>query len=279
MSNALIYAIAEISQQIPRELLHSGMMIDEQEYTANLTTIDDKILRKVIRKRVMLDANIIGGIEMVIPLNNVQPSFYEQFYTVYQVPPEYTMNREIISALNLTSMPATGYFGQNATGQLSSSMYNGNVTSGYNSVMNAADRIGNAASSGGVMSNANIEIVGYNTLLVYAHYRMLANFGIRVLIENDSNLNNIQPRSFKNFSYLCVLAVKAYLYIKLNIAINSGYLSGGQELGVFKDVLNSYEGAEEEYRTYLREVWAPTAYMNDVTRYSRYIGSMLTSGL
>lgn len=280
---ALVYAINEIRHQIPEQLLHAGMMIDEQEQTAYLTSLDEKILRKVLKKRVLIDANIVGGVEMVIPLNGIQPSFHENFYTVYNIAPELTNNREIISALSLAFMPASGYFGQVGSHFGSTSGMSGtSVLSGHNSfnpVMGVADRIGNAASSTGVLSNAHLEIVAYNTILVYAHYRTLANFGIRVVVENDSNLNNLQPRSYKNFSRLCVLGVKAYLYNKLIIAINSGYLSGGQELGMFKSILENYASAEEEYATYLREVWASVAFMNDNTRHSRYLMGMLNPSL
>lgn len=277
--NALIYSINEISRQIPAELLHAGMMIDEQPATANLTSLDDKILQKVLKKRVLIDANIVGGVEIVIPLNNISPSYFEDFYTVYQIPPELTMNREIISALSIAFMPANGYFGQGGgyigSGSSSISSSLGGMHTN-NPIMNVADRIGSSAASTGVLSNAHIEIVAYNTLLIYAHYRTIANFGVRVILENDNNLNNISPRSYKNFSYLCVLATKAYLYNKLIIPINSGYLASGQDLGMFKSILDNYSNAEEEYRQYLTEVWGPTAYMNDNTRYSRYLGSLIS---
>lgn len=280
--NALIYAVNEIQNKIPNEILMAGMNIDEQETTINLSSLGDKILRKVIRKRVMLDANIVGGIETTIPLNNLDPSFTEYFYTVYSIPGEVTNNKEIISALSISFMPANGYFGQ-VGGMYGGSGFNNNSSMGggnpFNAVMNVADRIGDAASSTGVMSNAHLEIVAYNTILVYAHFRNLANFGLRVILENDSNLNNIQPRSYKNFSILCTLAVKAYIYNKLIIALNNGYLSGGQDLGVFRAKVESFESAEDDYNTFLREVWTPTAYMNDTTRYNRFLGSMIAPDL
>jgi hypothetical protein len=280
MSNALIYAINEIQQKIPGEILMAGMNIDELETTINMSSLGDKILRKVIRKRVMLDANILGGIETTIPLNNIAPSFFEQFYTIYQIPGELTNNKEIISALSISFMPASGYFGM-VGGQPNSQSLNSSsgVGASYNPIMNVADRIGNAASSTGVMSNAHLELVAYNTVLVYAHYRSLANFGLRVILENDSNLNNLQPRSYKQFSMLCTLAVKAYIYNKLIIALNNGYLSGGQDLGIFKAKIESFESAEDDYNTYLREVWAPTAFQNDTTRMNRFIGSMIAPDL
>lgn len=274
--NALIYSINEINHQIPKELLEAAFTIDDTPETVNLNSIDDKILRKLLRKRVLLDMNIIGGIETIIPLNNVKPSFYEYFYTIYQIPPELTMNKEIISALNILLMPGAGVFGQ---GGLSGNSF-GNI--GYmneNPVMNVANRIGSSFSPSGVLSNAHIEIVGYNTVLIYANFRVLTNFGLRVLLENDNNLNNIQPRSYKDVATACVLACKAYIYNKLIIPINSGYLASGQDLGMFKSILESYSEAEADYNTFLRERLGSILFMNDVVRYHRLISSMINPSL
>ena len=279
--NCLLYAVNEIERTIPREILQVAMNIDETETTVNMSSLSDKILRKIIKKRVLLDANIVGGLETVIALNGVTPSYTENFYTVYQIPPEYTFNKEIISALSIAFMPANGYFGQ-AGGQYAGGVFNNSSGSGYgsfNPVMNVADRIGNAASSTGVMTNAHLEIVGYNTILVYAHYRTLANFGIRVILENDSNLNNIQPRSYKGFATLCTLAAKSYIHNKLIVPMNNGYLIGGQDLGIFKSKVEGYESAEQDYSTYLTEQWAATAFMSDSARYVRFIGSMVAPDL
>ena len=274
--NALIYAINEITHQIPHELLQAAFTIDDSSETVNLNTVDDKILRKLIRKRVLIDMNITGGIETIIPLNSVQPSFYEYFYTIYQIPPELTMNKEIVSALNILLMPGAGVFGQ---GNLGGNSF-GNI--GYmneNPVMNVANRIGSAASPSGVLSNAHLEIVGYNTILIYANFRVLTNFGLRVLLENDSNLNNIQPRSYKDVSMACVLACKAYIYNKLIIPVNSGYLASGQDLGMFKSILESYSEAEADYNTFLRERLGAVLFMNDTTRHNRFLASMINPSL
>lgn len=274
--NALIYAINEITHQIPHELLQAAFTIDDTPETVNLNTVDDKILRKLLRKRVLIDMNITGGIETIIPLNNVQPSFYEYFYTIYQIPPELTMNKEIVSALNIMLMPGAGIFGQ---GNLGGNSF-GNIGHGNeNPIMNVASRIGSAASPSGVLSNAHIEIVGYNTILIYANFRVLTNFGLRVLLENDNNLNNIQPRSYKDVSMACVLACKAYIYNKLIIPVNSGYLASGQDLGMFKSILESYSESEADYSTFLRERLGAVLFMNDTTRMNRFIGSLINPSL
>ena len=145
--------------------------------------------------------------------------------------------------------------------------------------MNVANRIGSAASPSGVLSNAHLEIVGYNTILIYANFRVLTNFGLRVLLENDSNLNNIQPRSYKDVAMACILACKAYIYNKLIIPVNSGYLASGQDLGMFKSILESYSEAEADYNTFLRERLGAVLFMNDTTRHNRFISSLISPAL
>jgi len=281
--NALQYAVNMIKQQIPFEILQVAFTIDENPSTVNLTSLDEKILRKCIRNRVMMDANVVGGVEMIIPLNQVTPSFYEETYTVYFIPPELTMNREIVSVLGLASLPfGSGYnASMPSAGGGNAAPFSLAPTSigNNNALLGVADRIGDAASISGIFHNAHTEIVGYNTIAVYSYYRTLAMLGLRVVIENDSNLNNIQPRSYNVLGTLCSLAVKSYIYNKLSIAINNGYLSAGQDLGMFKNIVDNYSQAEEDYQVYLREKWAKVAFMNDNVRHTRQIISMITPDL
>ena len=265
--NALLYCVNEIKFQIPQEILHVAFNIDEQPNTINLTSLDDKILRKCIRQRILMDCNVVRGVEMIIPLMGLAPNYSEQYYTIYNIPPELTNNREIISVLGLTQMPNQYSYG--ATGYGSSN----------NPILNVANRIGTSSADAYLPSNTHLELVAYNTIMIYANYMILSSYALRAVIENDNNLQNISPRSYKALSYLCVLGVKSYIYNMLIIKINQGYLQAGQELGQFKTILDSYEGAEEEYRVYLKEVWKAVAYMNDTTAYNKHIRSMLSPGL
>lgn len=270
------FCINEIKNQVPVELLYAGMTFDEPPEIVNLSTLEDKILNKVFKKRVLLAANVIGGIEMLIPLASIPPSMYEYSYTVYPISPDLIMDKEIMSVHGLSYMPGNGFMGLTGGFAGVGNMFSPNTPDYYsmNPVMNVANRIGSAAGMSGVLTNAHTELVSYNTVAVYANYRTLANFGLRVVLENDNNLANIQPRSYIPLSILTVHAVKAYIYNKLIIPVNSGYLSGGQDLGIFKSILESYSDSEENYRTYLNEVWGAIAYMNDTTRYNALLQSM-----
>lgn len=279
--NAIMYAINEIKNSIPMEVLHDAMSIDEDAQLYHMSSLEDKILNKVFKKRVLLAANVIGGIETIIPINALSPTFTEQMYTVYHIPPELTMGKEIVSALSLSYMPTAGFMGVTGGFGGNSMAFNPNTPTGYQntSTMNVTSRIAASVSTSGIVSSAHLELVSRNTVAVYAHYRALTNYGIRVVLENHENLSNIQPRSYQQLSKLGVLATKAYIYNKLIIPINSGQLAGGQDLGVFKSIVEGYSDSEEAYQLFLKEVWGKVAFMNDTTRYNNYLSSMFAPDL
>lgn len=275
--NALDYAVNEVKNKIPYELLYAAMTYGEEPSIVNLSSIEDKIVNKVIKKRVLLTCNVIGGIQQLVPINQLYPTAYENMYTIYQVPGELIMNKEIVSALSLSYIPGSGFMG--IQGGYSGV---GSVTApgapdmfSTNPVTNVAGRIGAAASMTGILTNAHLELVARNTIAVYANYRSLTNFGILVVLENDSRLNNLQPRSWHALGRLCELATKSYIYNALIIPVNSGYLSGGKDLGVFKSILESFSSSEEDYQTYITEVWGKVLFMNDTTRTNRFLSSMM----
>lgn len=279
--NAIMYSINEIKQSIPYEILHAGMTLDEDPQILNLSSLEEKILNKVFKRRVLLAANVVGGIETIIPLGRIMPTHSEPMYTVYYIPPELTMDKEIMSALALSYLPTAGFMGVTGGFGGPNAIYNANTPNHANNTatMNVASRISSSVNASGILSSAHLEIVAYNTIAVYAHYQSLANYGVRVVLQNDDNLNNIQPRSYQALSKLAVLSCKAYLYTKLIIPINSGFLSGGQDLGMFKSILEGYSDAEENYQTFLKEVWGKVAFMNDQTRYSNFLSGMLSPNL
>jgi hypothetical protein len=269
--NALLYAVNEIKNNIPAQVLQAGMMADETPETLELESIDHKLMRKVIKGRVLLDANIVGGIEMIIPIDDMELVKGEIYYSIYRVSPELTNEKEIVSVLSVIKQPGSLY-GTN----VSTALYQ-NTTGIYTN--SASARMGSSYGSAGLVNNAHVELVAYNTILIYAHFGSLFRFAVRCVVENNSNLSNISPRSYKKFAQLCILATKAYIYNKLIVHINSGYLQSGQELGVFKDIIESYADAHEQYHEYLHEVWSKVAFLNDTQRTYNYIGSLINPSI
>lgn len=273
--NAISKALQEIRYSIPDELLNVGFNIDNNDYTINVS-LDEKIRTKVIYSRVLVDCNIVGGVHVLIPLSSLTPSYWANFYTVYNIPSELIDNRFIVSALNLVYVPMSQYYSPNVA---SASFGLTGYMNTPSSVEMVGSRIGTAQQDTTLVTNAHVEIIGHNTIAVYANYTLLGSYALRCLISNEENLSNISPRSYKDFANLCVLAVKSYLYNKLIIKVNMGYLQSGQELGEFKNILNNYSEAEEQYNTYLKERWQAVAAMNDTANYHRLLKSMMHPGL
>lgn len=263
--NPIVKAIDDLKYTIPIQILQLAFQRDlYNQYNPNLS-LDQHIRLKVINPRVLVDCNLAGGPQVVVPLDGVQPMYADQFTTVFEVPPHKLANRTILSVLSVSYLPYLASFNMSGGGATYAS------PGSMNSVTQAAQRIGDAVSSIPVLSNAVVDLIGHNVFSVAEPYRVSSIYYLRCVLENEENLNNIRPRSILNFSRLVELAVKSYIYNKLIVRIDRAYLEGGQELGRVKEIIDGYAESEEMYRTYLKEVWAKVAVMNDVPSYDRLI--------
>ena len=274
--NLIQYAISEIKNTIPYDILNLAMAYDEKPEVLNLTSLEFKIEEKIIKNRVATDANIVGGIEILIPLTSVSMVAYENYYCIFDIPAEARNNKEIMSVLGLGYLPNIGFLGFNSINSQPFGIQNLNNA---NSLVNVIDKVGTSYSDVGLMNNTHTELIGNNRVLIYAAYRSIINHALKCRLENNENFSNIQPRSYKSFSLMCILATKAYIYNKLIVALNSGFLQAGQELGVVKQIIEGYESAEEEYRTYITEKWTKIALMNDTTSHHNFLRSMINPGI
>ena len=85
----------------------------------------------------------------------------------------------------------------------------------------------------------------------------------------------MQMRYIRQFSELCVYAVQAYIYNEYIIQMDIGELHGGQNLGKFKEIIESYQDADELYRTFLREKMGKIFVMNDTESYTRFLRGVM----
>ena len=63
------------------------------------------------------------------------------------------------------------------------------------------------------------------------------------------------------------------------IKIDQAYLTGGQELGAFKNYVENLSDAEENYQTYLKEVMQKVFFMNDSSNYNRFIALQMNPSI
>ena len=66
-------------------------------------------------------------------------------------------------------------------------------------------------------------------------------------INYDENFTNMDVNLIPIFADLCILAIKQYIYMNNMFAVDRTYLSGGQELGVYKQFVESYADASQQF--------------------------------
>ena len=262
--NPISRAIFEARNQIPDEILQALFNDRGKHFRATPDTITEHLKALVIRPRVLIDCDIVGGTEILIRLEGLMTSRPDDFTSIYRIPKTMTQNRSILSVLNVTFNDPTGvaYYGM-ATGCQSTQM------------MATAQGLLDAAGTIPVTSTSQVQLIGENVVSVRDTTILPANAYLRCMLASDENMSHLQLRTFRQFSHLCVLAIKAYIYNKLAIRTDLAELSGGFQLGRFREFVDSYSDAEELYQTYLREVWQKVSLMNDAEKWTRTLRSVI----
>lgn len=263
--NTLSKALDEIKFTIPIQVLEEAFREKRPYWKTAPIGLDELILTKVIRPRVLVDCNLVGGMMTNVPLEGLTPEFVDNYNLVYRVPKDRTNNRSIVSVASVGYMPYATAFNSAGMG------YGAVAPLSMNEVSNTAQRVADSVSGVPPISNHDITLVGENTILIKDQFRVTTAYVLRCILSNEENLNNISPRSYITFAELCIWAVKAYIYNTLYIRVGQAYLEGGQELGEMKSYIDSLQDANENYRTFLAEKWRPTAFMNDQASYKRFL--------
>lgn len=272
--NIITKAVDTIKFNIPIEILRIAFKDSIYNHNRAPISLDENILNQLVRPRVLVDSNLVGGDTVIIPLDGLNYRVIDNYSVVYEIPSDVINHRNILSVLSigyLSRIGGTGYSHGNHTGSSN--------CSGSNDLLNAAMRVGSSMAGIPNVSTARADLVGNNTVVVYDQSGITGLYELRCIVANEANLGNISPRSYLPFSNLCLHAAKSYIYNRLIVAIDSAYISGGQELGAIKNIIESYSDAEENYQTYLNEKWRPTAFMNDTPSYDRFIKMQISPGL
>ena len=256
-------ALDEIKFRIPKQILdlvfvQRTNVWGNTNWKNNVISIDECIMSTVIRPRVLVDCNLVGGAEVFIPLASVPAERTNDYTTVYRIPKNLTQGRSIISALSVS------YSDPNRMANYGTAAYQNN-----SSMMHLGSAVMNAQGQIPYSTTAQVQHIGENVVMVRDSTIMPANIYLRAIIENDKEMNHIQLKSYRHFSELAVRAVKAYIYNEYRIRLDMGELIAGQNLGAIKEVIESYADAEELYQTYIRETWAKVALMNDRESWTR----------
>lgn len=258
--NTIMNALRHIRYTIPERLLSQAFLSNRYYHNLSPRSVESVIEQVVIDGRVRPDISMNTGVEFTIPLSTVPYKLIDNWNKVYMVPKELTQGRSITSVLSV------GYGINNMVAPNAMPVLGGSQPAG------AANSVVNGVSNVQIASSAQAWMIGENVVAVRDLYNSSPYVFLRCWVDFDKELSNINPRSHHEFFKLVELATKAKIYNDLVLEQDYAFIHAGQELGVLRDLLNSYSGANEEYQTFLHTDWRKVALMNDPEQHRRFIG-------
>lgn len=261
--NAITKALSEIRFAIPSEVLNIAFM-ERSPRINQVISLDERILNSILRPKVLVDLNLVGGITTKIDLNYCSIKELATREFIIEVPKNLTNGKSIVSLLSLVS----------------NVLYSQTMpTIGASPVMSSAINMMNNLGTENIIQTSKLELVGENVVLVQDPTAPLYSGILRCNVENNTNLENINPRAYLTFAELCILAVKSYVWTNAKIKLDQGYIYGGHELGSVTEIIDGYADAREMYNEFLKTKWSKVAFLNNSDNSSRYIVSMLGNTL
>lgn len=263
---------ADVKAEIPRAVLEIAFLGDMGRENRFATSLDFQIIQKVINPRVWVDLSLQGSEEVNIALSDCELTQEDQYRTIVRIPKELTGGRVItqVLAFNYTVNGVTG---------LTNNGYNNNSfnmsAEGNSAQMNSAAKILRAASPAPILGSAATRIVGENVILINDYMGSVKQGTMTVRLAHDPELNTFKPTSIPQLSRFVVYAVKAYIYVNSVISLDMGHMYGGSEIGRIREIIDSYADCNELYQTYYDEHMVAVNFMNDDTRHSNFLRTLI----
>lgn len=261
--NPIQKAIADIKFKIPQDILMATFTYREFGMRAPLINLDTMIRQHVIEAKVKVDCDLVGGIEVEVPIGGVLPEYLDYSTMVYRIPKSLTQNRSISRVLAVTM----------GSGLMAGTAMVGSTT--HSHMLGAVEGVMAAVSPIPIVSTAYIRLIAENTILVTDQIRFPGTAFLRCYLENDADFSHLRSTTYHKFAKLVELATKAYIFNELAIPVARAELVGGQDLGRFKEILDGYADAAELYDTFLEETWRKVAIMDDRMSHERHLRMLL----
>lgn len=264
-SNPIIYSLNYLTQfGIPKAILNIAFMSRFAANFNSLGSLHDRIREEVIHPRILTDCNLLHGTEVTIPLAKCEKLAWNYYETVYRVPMELTAGRKVISPLELTAAAGAVMSSDGAMSATTAGMYSNNLAafSGIGANVAAHRQMVRSVSPIQSVSNALLYLVGDNTIIIKDAVIVPATMHLRLVLENDSNFNHIQPAWYPDFYELVLAATQSYIYNLIVIEQDAVFIASGGELNRVRDIIEGYADAEERYKEQ-RDHWYKCALLND----------------
>ncbi len=264
--NPVTKAVTDIKMTIPKEILDLAF---NNEYN-NMESIESKI-ESVIRMRVLADTNLVSGVTIHIPLSSVSILDTDEYGgKIIEIPEKLLNSRKILSVHSIVSNGATN----NTT---SATQMESSCSDGSGQLAQEALKIATNLSNHYIEVTSNLEVIGERTIHIKDPLTNLRDNVLRLVVENQTLLNNLPPRAYITFSILVSRAIKAHIYNQLIIKLDQGYIRTGHQMGIVQSIIESYADMNEMYLEYLTTTWTSVTFMSDNTEMSSYISSLFSN--
>jgi len=264
MITVISVMLNEMYFNIPREIINLAFT-QNNNYRNPSTSVDEEITTEVLRKRVLVDLNLASQETVNIPLQFCELVYRDISKIAYFIPKTLTNGRSIISVHNTLSN-----FYMNGDIALS----NRSDVFG-SSILDTALKMQSNLDSVNITQTSRIDLIGENTILIDEGLISDMAVSVTVVLENDSNLNNINPRAIKVLAEGFVLAVKAHIYVNTIINLNKGMVYGGHELSIIKDIIDEYKDSNQEYNEWYKTKWKKAAFTQNDKSMDKYVSMMI----
>lgn len=262
--NAINKALNEIKFNIPIEVLNIAFLEYGGTNINKVISLDERIMAAVIRPRVLVDCNLISGIDMKIDLTDIM---INRLYTgeyLLEVPKAATQGKSILMPLEIVCNVVYA----NTYPALNASPLTATASVMYNNLAQHS-----------VIQSSRLELIGENTILVHDPSVIIINGALRCKVEYDSNMSSLPPTAFIHFGKLCTLATKAYIYQHTKVALDQGYVYNGHELSVITEIIDGYSEANDLYYEFLETVMRKTLYVTQSDNLNRHIRAMFGNNI
>ncbi len=250
MLNAVDHALRNVYNNIPMEILELAFDLKGQR-----RSLDEAIIDEVIEGRVRPDVSAIAGqykeivmlpqwakvAELQIHDANMVPIVP---YAIYTVPPQSREYRMISGVISM-SLP---YGATNSLAMMSSGMLEG-MTGGINAGSLACQAL-NANTYQNVPSLPTpILMAGNQIRITPVEMSMIRSFSwiLKCRLEYDKDFTNLTPNAIVQLSELILTATKAWIFNKLTVKLEMGYVHSGQEVGRVKEIIDGYSEQADRY--------------------------------
>lgn len=245
MHQALQQAFVNLFQTIPREILQDTF---KAPYGGS---IDQVIMSSVITSRVLPDCNLVGGKMKNITLLH---EYHEQ--TLYGVQEDFA-NRGLFSIYRIPAneregLPIVAVNGVAYPEDMSSNPYKHYNDQGAN-MATLTQSVLHSHTYANVPITPTPELLEGDLVRLLPSQTVHIDWVLSVRLGYDNSFSTLNANAVFPFIQLVEHAVKNYIYNQMIIGMGQAKIMGGHELGIYRDVIQTYSDSNDKYLELLKD--------------------------